>query len=154
MASKEAAERITPRTASGNPRNIERTGVRCTAYSTWHRKHPGLRMIDLDSIEVCRHCKRPLACIETARRGGKYTIHTKPTTLTRHVAEGLQVPGYVLFYETDAAGTDLVGIVEVRQIAPLQGPLQRLTPAEWSELLVQIHEAHERQCARGEEIHV
>lgn len=134
--------------ARANSSNHERTGTRCTAYSTWHRTNAGLRMVDIDAVEICAHCQKPLAVIETARNGGRYSITTKPHQVTRYIARMLQVPGFVLFYDADAGGSTLV-TVAIRQIAPEKSnDIQNITPDEWAQKLAQLHTAHAETCER------
>jgi hypothetical protein len=114
----------------------ERTFVRCTAYSTWHRTlDADLAMIDLDAVEYCARCLRPLAFIETARDVGQTF---KPTTITQAVAAAHRAPALCVLYHLTAAGQ--IDRFRVRELP--SGPWRTLAPHQYAAYLRGLRERH------------
>jgi hypothetical protein len=114
----------------------ERTFLRCTAYSTWHRTlDADLAMIDLDAVEFCAHCRRPLAFIETARDVGQTF---KPTTITQAVAAAHRAPALCVLYRLDAAGR--ITRFRVRELP--YGTWRILAPHQYAAYLRGLRERH------------
>tara|TARA_R110002012_G_scaffold271837_2_gene457141 strand:- start:173 stop:589 length:417 start_codon:yes stop_codon:yes gene_type:complete len=112
------------------------------AYSRWHRKFDGIAMIDVDSVEVCKHCTKPLAFIELAKDTGQ---KFKAYTLTKKLALNFDVPGFVVFYKVDK--NDDITKFRVKRIARTVGMLhENVTPKKWLDYLKELQEAHVKDC--------
>jgi hypothetical protein len=115
---------------------LERTSVRCTAYSRWHRTlSADLSMVDLDAVEYCARCLRPLAFIETARDVGQTF---KPTTITQAVAAAHRAPALCVLYRLDAAGQ--IDRFRVRELP--SGPWRILAPHQYAAYLRRLRDRH------------
>lgn len=111
-------------------------------YSKWHRQFEGIAMIDVDSVEVCKHCYKPLAFIELAKDTGQTF---KAYTLTKKLALKFEVPGYVVFYKTD--NNDEIVRFRVKRIAKTVGMLhENVKPEKWFKYLKELQEAHAKEC--------
>jgi hypothetical protein len=114
----------------------ERTFVRCTAYSRWHRTlSADLSMVDLDAVEYCARCRRPLAFVETARDVGQTF---KPTTITQAVAAAHRAPALCVLYHLTAAGQ--IDRFRVRELP--SGPWRILAPHQYAAYLRGLRERH------------
>ena len=75
-------------------------------YSDWHRKYDGIAYIDVDSVECCQYCFEPLAIIETCYdKNQKW----KATTLSKIIAERLNIPCFLVFYKESTPGSLTLG---------------------------------------------
>lgn len=111
-------------------------------YSRWHRKFDGIAMIDVDSVEVCPQCTKPLAFIELAKDTGQ---KFKAYTLTKKLALKFDVPGFVVFYKVDK--NDDITKFRVKRIARTVGMLhENVTPTKWLDYLKELQEAHVKDC--------
>ena len=111
-------------------------------YSKWHRKFEGIAMIDVDSVEVCKHCYKPLAFIELAIDTGQTF---KAYTLTKKLALKFEVPGYVVFYKTDK--NDEIIRFRVKRIAKTVGMLhENVKPEKWFKYLKELQDNHAKHC--------
>lgn len=116
----------------------------CEVYSRWHRAQGGeLRMVDVDHVEICGYCGKPLLFAEVARQGGTHNVHTKPHTLTKKLAQAFQVPGYVVMYEVVE---ERIVEMEVRKVAPVYAEPEVIQPYEWALRLDALHRVHETDC--------
>lgn len=130
----------------------ERYGTRCSAYSNWHRidsiqrfvgpamaRH--LTMIDVDSLEYCSSCRKPVAVIETARDVGQAA---KPSLVTLRLAQAANVPGFTLLYTLASRRFGEHPDIErfrVKVIAPIEDREWRfLSPEAWARWIVRMHE--------------
>jgi hypothetical protein len=114
----------------------ERTFVRCTAYSTWHRTLAAdLTMVDLDAVEYCARCRRPLAFLEIARDVGQTF---KPTTITQAVAAAHRAPALCVLYHLTAAGQ--IDRFRVRELP--SGPWRTLSPHQYAAYLRRLRDRH------------
>ena len=84
-------------------------------YSEFHRQFDGLAMIDIDHVEMCKKCKKPLAMIETAFDKGQ---DFKTFTVTKIIADQMKVPGLVTLYQVDLK-TDHIVNFRVKIISPI-----------------------------------
>jgi hypothetical protein len=115
---------------------LERTFLRCTAYSRWHRTlSADLSMVDLDAVEYCALCRRPLAFIETARDLGQTF---KPTTITQAVAAAHRAPALCVLYHLTAAGQ--IDRFRVRELP--SGPWRILSPDQYAAYLRRLRDRH------------
>ena len=115
-------------------------------YSKWHRKFEGIAMIDVDSVEVCKHCYKPLAFVELAKDTGQTF---KAYTLTKKLALKFDVPGFVVFYKVDE-NNEIIRF-RVKRIARTVGMLhENVKPEKWLAYLQQLQQEHLKEC---EEIH-
>ena len=115
-------------------------------YSKWHRKFEGIAMIDVDSVEVCKHCYKPLAFVELAKDTGQTF---KAYKLTKKLALKFDVPGFVVFYKVDE-NNEIIRF-RVKRIARTVGMLhENVKPEKWLAYLQQLQQEHLKEC---EEIH-
>tara|TARA_R110002020_G_scaffold260734_3_gene475044 strand:+ start:986 stop:1402 length:417 start_codon:yes stop_codon:yes gene_type:complete len=111
-------------------------------YSKWHRKFEGIAMIDVDSVEVCKHCYKPLAFIELAKDTGQTF---KATTLTKKLALKFDVPGFLVFYKVDQ--NDEIIRFRVKRIARIPGLLhENVSPEKWLAYLQELQTNHLKNC--------
>jgi hypothetical protein len=114
----------------------ERTFLRCTAYSTWHRTlDADLTMVDLDAVEYCARCRRPLAFVETARDVGQTF---KPTTITQAVAAAHRAPALCVLYLLNPRGQILQ--FRVRELP--SSTWRILTPSDYAAFLRRLRDRH------------
>jgi hypothetical protein len=123
----------------------EITGKRDLTYSAWHRTiGPECGMIDIDDCEFCRRCYRPLALIEATRDKGR----SKPSVVTRKLAELAGIPAWTARFMTDDSGT----ITEffVQEICPdKKAKSTRMTAQEFAGFLKGLHLEHRCQAPDG-----
>jgi len=116
------------------------------AYSKWHRKFEGIAMIDVDSVEVCKHCYKPLAFIELAKDTGQ---KFKAYTLIKKLALKFEVPGFLVFYKTD--DKDEIISFRIKRVARNVGMLhENVKPEKWLAYLQELQKEHYKEC---EELH-
>lgn len=137
----------------------ERFGTRDQSYSAWHRKKSTSRfiglekaqllaMIDLDAcpyVEYDDESKDPLALIEVAIDVGQ---NSKPSTVTRKLAELCNIPALVVLYKLDEdfpnpANERFQDICSfrVKRIHPKeQKEWETLTPSEYAERLLRVRQ--------------
>ncbi len=145
--------------------NKERTGVRDLTYSEWHRQDNlklllrplfatdtdanwhayECAMIDLDAVEWCRKCKRPVGLVEVQRSAKP----PKDATVTRTMADMLGIPAWSISYT--ATSDDPPEIIEfrVRELTSADRAIQRMTPAGWAAHIWNLHERHLKTECRG-----
>ena len=112
------------------------------AYSKWHRKFDGIAMIDVDSIEVCKHCYQPLAFIELAKDTGQTF---KAYTLTKKLALKFDVPGFVVFYKVNE-NNEIIRF-RVKRVARTVGMLhENVKPEKWFQYLKELQDNHAKEC--------
>jgi len=71
----------------------ERTGYRDLIFNLWHRLIPHLRMIDLDFVQTCKVCSKPLLLCELTREN-----RIKRTKILRLLSQELEVQGVLINY--------------------------------------------------------
>lgn len=112
------------------------------AYSKWHRQFEGIAMIDVDSVEVCKHCYQPLAFIELAKDTGQTF---KAYTLTKKLALKFDVPGFVVFYKVDE-NNEIIRF-RVKRVARTVGMLhENVKPEKWFKYLKELQDNHAKDC--------
>lgn len=125
------------------PTNVEKYASRDLHYSQWHRQFPGLGFVDIDHVEMCKKCQRPLALIETAMDIGQ-DLRGKKAFVTAKLAKLAGIPAYRLLYKIE---DDKVVKITWQQITfqeqDFAGAVFTGTPQEWAEELYDIHRAHE-----------
>jgi len=94
-------------------------------------------MIDIDSVEYCSTCFEPLALLELARDVGQ---SHKPHIVTKKLAEKAGLPAYVVFYKVNEKGEIIQ--FRVRQVAPIEGQEQVMTPQQYANFLRKLHQKH------------
>ena len=109
-------------------------------YSDFHRKYDGIAYIDVDSVECCAYCYEPLAIIETCYdKGQKY----KATTLSKIIAERLNIPCFLVFYK-ECTPTTLT--FRIKRIRSFKTEFQLLNEHEWVKILRSLHDHHKLKC--------
>ena len=83
-------------------------GTRSLAYSKWHRYFldDNDKMIDLDGVDYCHLCFKPLVLIETAMDVGQ---PNKPTTVLRSLAEKSETLALCVLYTVSDGTNSLTG---------------------------------------------
>ena len=95
-------------------REIYCKDVKFSQYSQWHRSlHSGLAMCDLDAIEMCIACNKPLVLIETARDVNQE--YRKGHSMTRQLAISAGIPAFIIWYKFI---NDKPIRVKIKKIAP------------------------------------
>lgn len=124
--------------------NHERYGTRDLAYSQWHRlQGDHLAYIDIDSLEYCNICKRPLALIELAQDVGQ---QHKSTSVMKRLAFMSNLPAYLVLYKKPAVDASEILGFRVKQLLPFQAAdFLIMTPIEYRSFLNQLRDEHLRQ---------
>jgi hypothetical protein len=119
----------------------ERSGSRDLTFSRWHRTLPDFcTCIDLDFLEYCQRCRRPLALIEIAR--GHHGM-VKPTTVLKALADLAGIAAYLVLYDIDESA--LHGInktVRAQKITPDRSDVREITLTELGLHIEKIHLNH------------
>ena len=109
-------------------------------YNDWHRKYEGIAMIDVDSVECCQYCYEPLAIIETCYdKNQKF----KATTLSKIVAERLNIPCFLVFYK-ELTPTSLT--FRIKRIRASKTEFQLMNEDQWVSILRSLHDHHKLNC--------
>jgi hypothetical protein len=109
-------------------------------YNDWHRKYEGIAMIDVDSVECCQYCFEPLAIIETCYdKGQKY----KATTLSKIIAERLNIPCFLVFYRESTPGSLTF---RIKRIRASKTEFQLMNEDQWVSILRSLHDHHKLNC--------
>jgi len=112
-------------------------------YNDWHRKYDGIAMIDIDSVECCAYCYEPLAIIETCYdKNQKY----KATTLSKIIAERLNIPCFLVFYKQTTHGSLTFRIKRIRSS---KTEFQYMNEDQWVDTLRNLHINHSKNCKKG-----
>jgi len=125
----------------------ERTGVRDLRYSRWHREDSvrryltareawSLGYIDIDDCEFCRHCKVPLALIETQVSDGQ----PKAAPVTARLAWLAGIPAYSV--SVVPGDVEEIALFRVQQIAPTRGSVEPMLPGAYARLLRGFRDRH------------
>ena len=109
-------------------------------YSDFHRKYDGISYIDVDSVECCIYCYEPLAIIETCYDKGQTW---KATTLSKIIAERLNIPCWLVFYK-ELTPSSLT--FRIKRIRSSQTEFQLMNENEWVEILRSLHDHHKTLC--------
>ncbi len=110
------------------------------SYNDWHRKYDNIAMIDIDSIECCPDCYEPLAILETCfDKGQKY----KATTLSKIIAERLNIPCFLVFYK-ELTPTSLT--FRIKRIKRSKTEFRLMSEDQWVKILRSLHDHHKSKC--------
>ena len=109
-------------------------------YSDWHRKYDGIAYIDIDSVECCTDCYEPLAIIETCYDKGQ---QWKATTLSKIIAERLNIPCFLVFYK-EVSPTSLT--FRIKRIRSRKSQFQIMSEDQWVKILRSLHDHHKSKC--------
>jgi len=109
-------------------------------YSDWHRKYDGISYIDIDSVECCIHCYEPLAIIETCYDKGQ---EWKATTLSKIIAERLNIPCFLVFYK-ELTPSSLT--FRIKRIKSRKTEFRLMSEDEWVIILRSLHDHHKPKC--------
>ena len=110
------------------------------SYNDWHRKYEGIAMIDVDSVEVCPHCYEPLAILETCYDKGQ---EWKATTLSKIIAERLNIPCFLVFYK-ELNATSLT--FRIKRIKGSKTEFRLMSEDQWVIILRSLHDHHKPKC--------
>ena len=109
-------------------------------YSDFHRKYDGIAYIDVDSVECCAYCYEPVAIIETCYdKNQKY----KATTLSKIIAERLNIPCFLVFYKECTPSTLTFRIKRIRSF---KTEFELMNEQEWVNILLSLHDHHKLNC--------
>ena len=109
-------------------------------YSDFHRKYDGIAYTDVDSVECCQYCYEPLAIIETCYDKGQ---PWKATTLSKIIAERLNIPCWLVFYkELNASSLTF----RIKRIKSSQTQFQIMSEDQWVIILRSLHNNHAHKC--------
>jgi hypothetical protein len=110
------------------------------SYNDWHRKYDGIAMIDVDSVECCQYCYEPLAIIETCYdKGQKF----KATTLSKIIAERLNIPCFLVFYKESTPGSLTF---RIKRITGSKTEFRLMNEDQWVKILRSLHDHHKLNC--------
>ena len=109
-------------------------------YSDWHRKYDGIAYIDVDSVECCMYCYEPLAIIETCYDKGQ---EWKATTLSKIIAERLNIPCWLVFYK-ELTPTSLT--FRIKRIRSSKTGFRLVSEDQWVIILRSLHDHHKSKC--------
>ena len=109
-------------------------------YSDWHRRYDGISYIDVDSVECCQYCYEPLAIIETCYDKGQ---EWKATTLSKIIAERLNIPCFLVFYK-ELTPTSLT--FRIKRIKSRKTEFQLMSEDQWVIILRSLHDHHKPKC--------
>jgi hypothetical protein len=109
-------------------------------YSDWHRKYDGIAYIDVDSVECCMYCYEPLAIIETCYDKGQ---EWKATTLSKIIAERLNIPCWLVFYK-ELTPSSLT--FRIKRIKSRKTQFQIMSEDQWVKILRSLHDHHKTKC--------
>jgi len=109
-------------------------------YSDWHRKYDGISYIDVDSVECCMYCYEPLAIIETCYDKGQ---EWKATTLSKIIAERLNIPCFLVFYKELTPGSLTFRIKRIRSS---KTEFRLMNEDQWVHILRSLHDHHKLKC--------
>ena len=109
-------------------------------YSDFHRKYDGIAYIDVDSVECCAYCYEPLAIIETCYdKGQKF----KATTLSKIIAERLNIPCWLVFYKKSTKGSLTF---RIKRIRASKTEFKIMNEDQWVKILRSLHDHHKLNC--------
>jgi len=109
-------------------------------YSDFHRKYDGMAMIDVGSVEGCQYCYEPLAIIESCYdKGQKF----KATTLSKIIAERLNIPCFLVFYK-ELTPSSLT--FRIKRIKSRKTQFQLMSEDQWVKILRSLHDHHKTKC--------
>ena len=110
-------------------------------YSDWHRKYDGIAYIDVDSVECCQYCYEPLAIIETCYDKGQ---EWKATTLSKIIAERLNIPCFLVFYK-NLTQTTLT--FRIKRITSSPTDFELMNEDQWVAILLDLQHNHRKFCS-------
>lgn len=124
----------------------ERTGTRDLTYSAWHRSRSTKRflgavraaklsMIDVDAVEFCFRCSKPLALIEVK----DYHAQSLSMRVTLALADLAGIDAYLVLCWPTEAGDD----IERFEVRPRSGQTVEMSPSEYAEWLWSFRDAHD-----------
>ena len=141
----------------------ERYGERDLCFSGWHRYQTNrfFPMRDLDCIEYCFRCDKPLALIEIACDVGQNEKWVKPM---RELAKMAGLPAYIVFYQGNSTiiRTMLhfytakqailklarVDSLRIRRVSPCCSEEMMLTPMQYQAFLIALRVKSKCGCYR------
>jgi len=110
----------------------------------------GLAGIDIDFVEICKRCQKPIAFIELVRDTGfnRVGITSKNDMVTSYVARYMGRPSFILFYVPNEDSTSILA-VRVLQTRPERGSVVGMTPEQWADYLRYIQNDHKLICSKA-----
>lgn len=120
----------------------ERYNDRDLNLSHWHRTlNQYLPYRDLDCIEYCFRCNRPLALIELAQEHGQEKKWAAPLV---ELAKQAKLPVYVVFYAGD--GENEISSIRIRKLYPNRITDTILSPLQYELFLKMLRLRHGSPC--------
>lgn len=127
---------------------LEKTGFRCQEWSYWHRNElpDDMDFLDIDWVEYCHLCKKPLALFELAR---DYEQKYKIAYVTQNLARMAGIPGYVILYKIDKSMPHNMGDCRIQQLWPLEQKIfKAYPPHKVREGIIRLH--NNCKCQNGD----
>lgn len=124
-------------------------------FHEWHRpaslgrfleRSERFTMVDIDAVEYCPRCQKPLRIMETARDVGQAQKHA---WITARIARERNVPAAIVLCTLDDAETDIVAF-RVMQISPTRSAWIDRTPEEFALTTEQVYARHDLECPNPE----
>lgn len=114
----------------------ERYGTRDLTFSNWHRTAlpDYCSVIDLDFLEYCHRCRKPLALIELARDVGQ---KHKPTRVMEELAKLAGIEAYLIIWQKVG---DSVGDCRMARIWPNRTELHSVSADRVALVIKCIHQ--------------
>lgn len=155
----------------------QENAARDWAWSVFHRSMPTpARMIDLDYIEHCQHCKQSLLLGEVAQDVGQ---DYKNSTILRSLALAANKPGVTIFYKSDIIREvvrDIIGdepdgiphlgpldieriwiklksderfLIRAQVVSPKLGQFKEFTAEQFWQMIKELHDQHDKKYHAG-----
>jgi hypothetical protein len=119
------------------------------SFNIWHRTQAGLAGVDIDFVEICTKCQKPVAFLELVRDNGnnRVDIYNKCDLITSYIAWNMHRPSYVVFY-TPNETSDSILSVKVKQSRPEPGKVVEMSANAWAHYLRYLHKDHTMICKK------
>lgn len=145
----------------------ERYGERDLCFSGWHRYqlNKSLTMTDLDCVEYCQRCNKPLALIELAYDVGQDKKWTRPI---QELAKMAELPAYLVFYKGNSTAIRAamcfcttgvlkrallklahVHSLRIRRVSPTKSKEVVLTPGQYELFLILLRVRSGHACYKS-----
>ena len=96
--------------------------VKFSDFSLWHRRqHSGVALCDLDAIEMCIACNKPLILIETVKDVNQ--PYFKGHGMTRQLGIAAKIPAFIIWYRFITNK-----IIDKKKTIPLHVLVKKIAP--------------------------
>lgn len=123
--------------------------TRDLSFNIWHRTQAGLAGVDIDFVEICTKCQKPIAFIELVRDNGNNVvdIYNKCSMVTDYIAWLVHRPSFVVFYRPNDT-SDSIHSVKVKQMRPTRGKVVEMSADQFADFLRYLHRDHVMICKK------